>query len=37
MLGIIDISLLGHIAYFVVMIALGLTFTTVRLKALFMK
>jgi lipooligosaccharide transport system permease protein len=37
MLGIIDISLLGHIAYFVVMIALGLSFTTVRLKALFMK
>lgn len=37
MLGIIDISVLGHIAYFVVMIAVGLTFTTVRLKALFMK
>lgn len=37
MLGLIDISVLGHIAYFVVMIALGLTFTTARLKALFMK
>jgi lipooligosaccharide transport system permease protein len=37
MLGIIDISVLGHIAYFLVMIALGLTFTTVRLKALFMR
>lgn len=37
MLGIIDISLLGHIAYFAVMIALGLSFTTVRLKALFMR
>lgn len=37
MLGIIDISVLGHIAYFVVMIALGLSFTTVRLKALFMR
>jgi lipooligosaccharide transport system permease protein len=37
MLGIIDISVLGHIAYFMVMIALGLSFTTVRLKALFMR
>jgi lipooligosaccharide transport system permease protein len=37
MLGIIDINVLGHIAYFVVMIAVGLTFTTVRLKALFMR
>jgi lipooligosaccharide transport system permease protein len=37
MLGIIDLSVLGHIAYFVVMIALGLSFTTVRLKALFMR
>jgi lipooligosaccharide transport system permease protein len=37
MLGIIDISVLGHIAYFVVMIVLGLSFTTVRLKALFMR
>lgn len=37
MLGIMDVSVLGHIAYFLVMIALGLTFTTVRLKALFMR
>jgi lipooligosaccharide transport system permease protein len=37
MLGIIDLSVLGHIVYFVVMIALGLSFTTVRLKALFMR
>jgi lipooligosaccharide transport system permease protein len=37
MLGIMDLSVLGHIAYFLVMIALGLTFTTVRLKALFMR
>ena len=37
MLGIIDLSVLGHIAYFVVMIALGLSFTTVRLTALFMR
>jgi lipooligosaccharide transport system permease protein len=37
MLGIIDISVVGHIAYFVVMIVLGLSFTTVRLKALFMR
>ena len=37
MLGIIDINVLGHIAYFVVMIVLGLSFTTVRLKALFMR
>jgi lipooligosaccharide transport system permease protein len=37
MLGIMDLSVLGHIAYFLVMIGLGLTFTTVRLKALFMR
>ena len=37
MLGVINLSVLGHIAYFVVMIALGLSFTTVRLKALFMR
>jgi lipooligosaccharide transport system permease protein len=37
MLGVIDLSVLGHIAYFVVMITLGLSFTTVRLKALFMR
>ena len=37
MLGVIDLSVLGHIAYFVLMITLGLSFTTVRLKALFMR
>lgn len=36
-LGNIGPELLGHIAYFVVMIIAGLSFTTVRLKALFMK
>ncbi|MEY3561497.1 MAG: hypothetical protein RL068_649 [Actinomycetota bacterium] len=37
MLGVVDWSVFGHILYFVVMIAAGLTFTTVRLKALFMR
>lgn len=37
MLGIIDWSLLGHICYFVAMIIGGLIFTTLRLKALFMR
>ena len=36
-LGIINISLLGHIAYFVVMVVVGLFFTTKRLNALFMR
>jgi len=36
-LGIINISLLGHIAYFLVMIVVGLFFTTKRLNALFMR
>ena len=36
-LGEIDISLLGHACYFVIMIALGLFFTTKRLTALFMR
>jgi lipooligosaccharide transport system permease protein len=36
-LGIIDFSLLGHIAYFLVMIVVGLFFTTRRLNALFMR
>jgi len=36
-LGNIDVSLLGHVLYFVVMIALGLLFTTKRLRALFLK
>jgi lipooligosaccharide transport system permease protein len=36
-LGIINFSLLGHIAYFLVMIVVGLFFTTRRLNALFMR
>ena len=36
-LGIINISLIGHIAYFLVMIVVGLFFTTKRLNALFMR
>ena len=37
MLGNISVSLWSHVLYFVVMIAGGLWFTTVRLKALFMR
>jgi lipooligosaccharide transport system permease protein len=37
MLGNISTSLWSHVIYFAVMIALGLWFTTVRLKALFMR
>lgn len=36
-LGNIGPEILGHILYFLVMIAAGLWFTTVRLKALFMR
>lgn len=36
-LGNIDSSMLGHVAYFSVMIILGLIFTTKRLTALFMR
>jgi lipooligosaccharide transport system permease protein len=36
-LGNIGPEILGHILYFVVMITVGLWFTTVRLKALFMR
>jgi len=36
-LGIINLSLLGHIIYFVVMVVVGLFFTTKRLNALFMR
>jgi lipooligosaccharide transport system permease protein len=36
-LGIIDGALVGHILYFVAMILLGLTFTTRRLRSLFLK
>jgi lipooligosaccharide transport system permease protein len=37
MLGNISASLWGHVLYFLVMIAIGLWFTTIRLKALFMR
>ena len=37
MLGNISADLWSHVIYFAVMIALGLWFTTVRLKALFMR
>jgi len=37
MLGIVDWSVAGHVLYFLVMIGLGLAFTTNRLKALFMR
>lgn len=37
MLGIVDLSVLWHILYFLVMIGLGLAFTTHRLRALFMR
>ena len=36
-LGHIDFALVGHVLYFVVMILLGLTFTTKRLTALFQR
>jgi lipooligosaccharide transport system permease protein len=36
-LGYVDAALLGHVLYFVAMIALGLLFTTRRLRALFLK
>ena len=36
-LGEVDISLLGHAGYFVVMIVIGLFFTTKRLTALFVR
>lgn len=36
-LGIVGIGLLSHIAYFIIMITLGLFFTTKRLNALFMR
>jgi lipooligosaccharide transport system permease protein len=36
-LGNLDIAMLGHVLYFVVMIVLGLVFTTRRLTALFMQ
>jgi lipooligosaccharide transport system permease protein len=36
-LGIVNFSLLGHVAYFLAMIFAGLFFTTRRLNALFMR
>jgi lipooligosaccharide transport system permease protein len=36
-LGVFDLALLGHVAYFVVMIGLGLVFTARRLNQLFLK
>ena len=36
-LGVLDWSLLGHVAYFLVMTAGGLWFTTRRLSALFQR
>jgi len=35
-LGVLDGSMVVHVAYFVAMIVLGLAFTTVRLRALFL-
>lgn len=36
-LGIVHWGLLGHVLYFVVMIVAGMWFTTIRLRALFMR
>ena len=36
-LGVVNIGTLGHLAYFLLMVGLGLFFTTRRLYALFMK
>jgi lipooligosaccharide transport system permease protein len=36
MLGNFSVDLLGHIAYFVVMIIIGLVFTTKRLNKVFL-
>lgn len=36
-LGAFSVSMLGHVLYFAVMVVLGLTFTTIRLRSLFMK
>jgi len=35
-LGVYDPTMLGHIAYFLAMIGIGITFTTIRLRALFL-
>ncbi len=34
--GALSVAMLGHVAYFLVMIAVGVTFTTTRLRALFL-
>ena len=34
--GLVDGAMLGHVTYFVVMIAAGLVLTTRRLRALFL-
>ena len=34
--GALSIAMLGHVLYYVVMVAIGLVFTTTRLKALFL-
>ncbi|MFM7014489.1 MAG: ABC transporter permease [Actinomycetota bacterium] len=36
-LGVVNLGMLGHVGYFLGMIALGLVFTTIRLRSLFMK
>ena len=34
--GTLSVAMLGHVLYYVVLIALGLVFTTKRLRALFL-
>ena len=34
--GALSVAMLGHVLYYVVMIAVGLVFTTKRLRALFL-
>jgi lipooligosaccharide transport system permease protein len=34
--GSLDVAMLGHVAYYLVLIVLGLIFTTRRLRALFL-
>jgi lipooligosaccharide transport system permease protein len=36
-LGVFSLSMLSHVAYFLVMIVAGLLFTTIRLRSLFMR
>jgi lipooligosaccharide transport system permease protein len=37
MYGQLDVALLGHVAYFVVFVLVGVAFTTKRLNALFLR